>query len=305
MADLSASFPFVTTKALALDLASPSSIRAAAAEMLGWKEVDAIDVLINNAGVMSLGSERVVTAEGLELHFATNHLGHFLLTNLIMSKLVAAAERSFHRARVISVSSNAHLASPIRFHDVNFDQVASDLPEAERPILQWLKTFGVVAPDAAGLKGAYDPFVAYAQSKTANVLFSVALAQRMQGKVVALSLNPGAIVTNLQRSTDPEAVKRSQRLMYWKTHGQGAATQMVAAFDPGMDGESLSPFIRAIRSRYQIELKEGGADNIWVEHNGAYLENCQVVTAAPFAADKETAKRLWAMSEKLVGQEFA
>lgn len=140
---------------------------------------------------MSLDPSRVLTQAGLELHFATNHLGHFLFANLIMRKLLASAERGA-KARVVNVASNAHLASPIRYHDVNLERAATELPEEERPILQWLKIFGVVGAEADGFEGAYDPFVAYAQSKTANVLFAVALAERMKEKgVVALSLNPG------------------------------------------------------------------------------------------------------------------
>jgi NAD(P)-dependent dehydrogenase (short-subunit alcohol dehydrogenase family) len=194
ISSLSSSFPSVPTKALELDLASPDSIRAAASELLGWEDpaAQAIDVLINNAGVMSLDPSRVLTQAGLELHFATNHLGHFLFANLIMRKLLASAERGGGGTRVVNVASNAHLASPIRYHDVNLERAATELPEEERPILQWLKIFGVVGAEADGIEGAYDPFVAYAQSKTASVLFSVALAERMRGKGVrAFSLNPG------------------------------------------------------------------------------------------------------------------
>lgn len=99
-------------KKLLIDLSSIAKVRAAAEEVNAWKEVPRIDVLINNAGVMSLPWGK--TVDGLEQHFATNHIGHFLFTNLIINKIIAAG------GRIVSVSSGAHLYGPVRFDDYNF-----------------------------------------------------------------------------------------------------------------------------------------------------------------------------------------
>ena len=103
----------VKTRVLTLDLGSLKSVRNAAAEVMGWEDVPVIDVVVNNAGIF--GVDYAVSPEGHELHFATNHLGHFLFTNLIMSKILAASE-----PRVVNVSSDGHRLSPIRFGDVGF-----------------------------------------------------------------------------------------------------------------------------------------------------------------------------------------
>ncbi len=95
---------------IVLDLASQQSIRAAAAKIRDT--VDRIDVLINNAAVVS--SERQETAEGLELQFGVNHIGHFLLTSLLMPLLTKKD------SRVVNVTSLGYRLSPVRFHDYNF-----------------------------------------------------------------------------------------------------------------------------------------------------------------------------------------
>lgn len=110
---LSSKHPSVKTKILALDLSSLSSVRAAAEEVNGWSDVPKIDVLVNNAGIMATDFE--LTENGFESQFASNHLGHFLFTNLIMDKILASEE-----PRVVSVSSNGHRLGPIRWGDPNF-----------------------------------------------------------------------------------------------------------------------------------------------------------------------------------------
>ena len=138
-----------------LDLADRSTIAAFAG---AWDEP--LDILVNNAGVMAL-PDLELTDDGWEMQFAVNHLGHFELTRLLREALVAAGN-----ARVVSVSSAAHLVSPVVFEDINFER---------RP---------------------YHPSDAYGQSKTANVLFAVALTKR---GIASNALMPGAIPTNLQR----------------------------------------------------------------------------------------------------------
>jgi NAD(P)-dependent dehydrogenase (short-subunit alcohol dehydrogenase family) len=144
--------PGTPTRILKLDLASFAAIREAAKEVNAYTEN--IDVLINNAAVMAC--PYATTADGFEMQFGTNHLGHFLFTVLILGKLTKGT------GRVVNVSSIGHRRSPIRFGDFNFSDGET-----------------------------YDRWEAYGQSKTANILFSVELAKR---GVNAFSLHPGGRV---------------------------------------------------------------------------------------------------------------
>jgi NAD(P)-dependent dehydrogenase (short-subunit alcohol dehydrogenase family) len=100
------------TKTLLVDLSSIKNVRAAADTVNSWSDVPTIDVVINNAGIMATLFAK--TEDGIEQQLATNHIGHFLLTNLIMEKVIAA------KGRVVSVSSGGHLYGPFRFDDYNF-----------------------------------------------------------------------------------------------------------------------------------------------------------------------------------------
>jgi NAD(P)-dependent dehydrogenase (short-subunit alcohol dehydrogenase family) len=186
---------------LALD--DPRSVRAFAKSFLAKGQP--LTALINNAGVMACPLER--TAQGFELQFATNHLGHFLLTCLL-----APALRRGSPARVVSVSSRGHRFSPVVFEDIQYER---------RP---------------------YDKWEAYGQSKTANVLFAVELDRRLRGAGVrANALHPGAIVTELGRHLKPEDIAQLQARapggrMEWKTVPCGAATSVWAASAPELEG---------------------------------------------------------------------
>lgn len=146
---------------LVCDLASLDSIRAAAAE--ANERFDKIDLLINNAGVMAC--DKAQTADGFEMQFGTNHLGHFLLTNLLMP-LVEKGDRP----RIVNLSSRGHHIAPVDFDDPNFE------------------------------RREYEKWQAYGQSKTANILFAVGLEERLANRGIhAYSLHPGGIHTNLGR----------------------------------------------------------------------------------------------------------
>ncbi|KAK8102450.1 hypothetical protein PG984_015596 [Apiospora sp. TS-2023a] len=148
----------VKTRTLELDLGgSLQDVRAAAATVNGWADVPCIDVLVNNAGVMAV--DYGVSPDGHENHLATNHLGPFLFTNLIMEKVLASAA-----PRVVMVSSDGHRLCPIRFDDVNF-------MEGE----------------------TYNRWQAYGQSKSANMLMALSLAEKLgpKRKLQAYSLTPG------------------------------------------------------------------------------------------------------------------
>lgn len=145
----------VKTRVLALDLSSQQQIREAAKEVLAYPE-DHIDVVVNSAGTM--GGPFQKTKEGIENHFGSNHIGHFLFTNLVMSKVLASKE-----PRIVNVSSDGHRYSGIRFDDPSFQD-------------------GKV----------YDQWDAYGQSKTANIMFSKALVEKLGQKgLKAYSVHPG------------------------------------------------------------------------------------------------------------------
>lgn len=203
--------PNANLRPLVLDLASLESVHAAAKEVNAYKET--IDVLINSAGIM--GSPFFKTKEGFEGHFGTNHIGHFVFTNLILPRMI---ESSTGEARIVSVSSRGHFLCPVLFEDTTFSNGAK-----------------------------YNRLWAYGQSKTANILFAKELSNRFGSKgVTAFSVHPGAIRTNLLRDMqDLDDLTHQHLTTYdgeefwaeqikWKTIPQGSATYLVAAFDPSI-----------------------------------------------------------------------
>jgi NAD(P)-dependent dehydrogenase (short-subunit alcohol dehydrogenase family) len=235
-----------------LDLASPKSVQEAATQILS--NVKHIDILINNAGLMMLKQE--FTAEGIELQFGTNHIGHFLFTNLLLEKmgLEVGSSQGVGPTRIINVTSAGHRLSPFRFHDYNID--GKPVPDEEQPPAEMIAAYGKVE--------AYNGWIAYGQSKTANILFSVDLNQRLKSRgVVSYAVHPGcklsdifspnsfikltdiraAIWTGLARNLDEEGTEiLSKTGSYWKSIDEGAAPMMVAALDPALEGESSIPY---------------------------------------------------------------
>ena len=230
-----------------VDLADLATVRAFTSS---WAVP--LDILVNNAGVMAVPSLEL-TSEGWERQFATNHLGHFLLTTGLHDALAEAGG-----ARIVSVSSSGHLASPVVFDDLHFE------------------------------RREYNPWQAYGQSKTANVLLAVEATRRWADDgIVANALMPGGILTRLQRYVTQEVKDGWQRMQdegraVFKTPQQGAATSLVAAVAPELDGTG-----------------------------GHYLEDCnESETVAndaevssgvrEWALDAEAAERLWGVSAELV-----
>ncbi len=217
-----------------------------------------LDLLINNAGIMAL-PELTLTASGWEMQFATNHIGHFALTDGLHSALAAGAD--LHGgARIVSVSSGGHMRSPVIFDDINFDS---------RP---------------------YDPWSAYGQSKTANVLLAVEATRRWKDDgIVANALMPGGIMTGLQKYVPQEfrdgwKKRVEDGSLVFKSTQQGASTTLVAAISP--------------------EFAHTG---------GHYLEDCNEAKTVPndteglgakgvkeWALDPEAANRLWELSLELI-----
>ncbi|HEV7761606.1 MAG TPA: oxidoreductase [Acidimicrobiales bacterium] len=200
--------PGVAAEVVALDLGSLDSIRTAAEAIVTAQP--AVDVLVNNAGVM--GTPEQTTADGFELQLGVNHLGHFAFTALLLPALLQA-----ERGRVVTVTSTAH--------------------HMGRP----------VDPDDPFLRGdRYGPWKAYGQSKLANYFFALGLQQRFDeadAPVISLLAHPGLSDTELQAAsvsaTDGGA---SQRFFHWlaSTTGmsaeRGALPQLRAALDPEAKG---------------------------------------------------------------------
>ena len=225
---------------------------------------DVFDVVIANAGVMATPFGH--TQDGFETQFGTNHVGHFVLVNRIAPLIRSGG-------RLINLASAGHRFSNVDLNDPNFQRTA------------------------------YDPFVAYGRSKTANILFAVAFDQRHRGRgVCAAAVHPGVIQTELGRHMDPAQLGKmidqmNQQLaaegkapFQWKTIPQGAATSVWAGFAAPAD-----------------------------EVGGRYCENCHVGTIVPddlvisgvsegvrgYALDPHNAEALWKKSEELVGEVFA
>ncbi len=243
-----------------LDLADLASISAFLAAWDG-----PLHLLINNAGVMRIPTLELV-GRGWERQIATNHIGHFALTVGLHNALKAAAQDG-REARVVSLSSRAHLRSPVVFEDLFFTA------------------------------RSYDGAVAYGQSKTANILFAVEAHRRWSSHgITANAVHPGAIFdTNLSRHMTPDELDR-----IWggirerqataggpgiKTRQQGAATSVLVATSPLLDG---------IGGRYFEDCNE--APRLPPE----FPAETTVSGVAGYALDPENAARLWNLSESLI-----
>ncbi|KAH6845838.1 hypothetical protein B0I37DRAFT_193064 [Chaetomium sp. MPI-CAGE-AT-0009] len=264
---ISAKYPSTRVEIVILDLGSQKKIRQAAAEVAAL--TDKLDILINNAGIVV--TSRQATPEGIEQQFGTNHIGPFLFTNLLLPLLRKAAESNPAGAtRVVSLTSAGHRLSPIRFSDYNFE--GKPVPPEEDHVKPLAGAFGKCAPDG------YNGIVTYAQSKTANILFTVSLQKHLsKSGISAYVLHPGSIETDLSRDQDDELAAQFYKVAsYWKTPDEGSSTTLVAALDPALN-----------------------------EINGLYLSDCQFTKPAPHASDPVAADRLWSLSEELVGEKFS
>ncbi len=244
-----------------LELDDLDSIRRFVDKWTG--ENDQLHLLVNNAGVMACPLTR--TTKGWELQFATNHVGHFLLTGLLLPTLKNSAP-----ARIVNLSSAGHKLGDVDLNDPYFEN------------------------------RNYDKWTAYGQSKTANILFSVALNSRLSNLgITANAVHPGGIQTDLgrhlqesdmaaliERITGEPMTEASANAIQFKSVAAGSATSVWAATSPDLEGKG-----------------------------GLYLEDCSIGELVEptgglgagylaYAMDAEAADRLWAFSESLVGQSF-
>jgi len=246
--------PAANVRPLTLDLGSLDATRKAAAEVNAYSEP--IHVLINNAA-SNIGAYKL-SKEGVESQFSTNHLAPFIFTNLIIPKLLATKTDTF-TPRVVNVASGAHhFGTGIRWDDVNFSEGKE-----------------------------YGPYPGYAQSKSANILYSIELSRRLKGKLVSYSLHPGVIWTNINKDSNHDEMKALGLLdaegnpidgqFQWKTMGEGASTTITAAFDPSL-----------------------------LATPGAYLDDNKDATStlAEHSSKPELAEKLWPWTEKLIGEKF-
>lgn len=211
VAEIKKSVPDADIELMECDLGKMASIQFFAEAFL--VQYDQIDLLINNAGVMA--SPHMTTGDGLELQFGTNHIGHFLLTNLLMPALLKAAKNGGD-ARIVNLSSLGHHNDTVHFDDPHFET------------------------------RDYDKWLAYGQAKTANIMFTVGLEKRLAGKGVhALAVHPGGIHTNLGRHLTEDDIATLTKRMEGRTGGsftfksveQGAATTCYAATAPELEGK--------------------------------------------------------------------
>jgi NAD(P)-dependent dehydrogenase (short-subunit alcohol dehydrogenase family) len=244
-----------------LDLASLASVRACADALTSRDE--SFDLIIANAGVMATPFGQ--TADGFEMQFGTNHLGHFLLVNRIAPLMRPGA-------RLVSLSSSGH-----RFGDVDLDD-----PNFERT--------------------NYDPFVAYGRSKTANILFAVEFDRRHRSRGIrAAAVHPGGIMTELGRHLDPswipgmidqmnkDLAAEGKPPFQFKTIPQGAATSVWAGVVARAD---------EVGGRYCENCHVG----VVVPDDQKISAICEGVRG--YALNPERAKALWAKSEEWVEERF-
>lgn len=217
------------------DLGNLESIRHFAEEFK--KKFSKLDVLVNNAGVVSL--KRRLTDDGFESHLGVNHMGHFLLTNLLLDELKAAEQ-----GRIVTVSSGAHKWGKIDFDDPHFER-------------------------------GYNVAKAYGRSKLANVLFTKALAKRLEGTAVtANAVHPGAVSTNIGIDRKTEFGKSVHKVLkpFFQTAEEGAATAVYLA---------TAPELSDVSGKYFYQMKE--------------------IEVSEDASNEWLAEELWGWSEERVG----
>lgn len=212
---------------LEIDLSSLESVRNAAARVLD--DVKVLDVLINNAGIIT--QKRELSEDGFELQLATNHLGPFLLTNMLLPIIIPSS-----KARIINLSSGAHFMGKIHFHDLM-------------------------------LENSFKPFKAYGQSKLANILFTRSLKHHFGHRGIrANSVHPGFVNTNFGKSRSSEKL---HGFLEWFTNfgvsaEKGAETSVWLASSPEAGEYSGEYFVKCKPARTSKGAKDmAAAEKLW------------------------------------------
>jgi len=233
---------------IAMDLGDLKSVQRAANEV--EKRVPKIDVLLNNAGIMAL-PQRELTKDNVEAHMGVNHFGHFALTSYLLPLI------DKNQGRIISVSSQAH-----RF--------GKDF----RDDIMLAKT------------GAYDPWIAYGNSKLANILFINTLAEKLKSNpkysnIFCASLHPGLCRTDLGR--------------YFFGDMKDASPLVQALASP------LTLVSKSAEQGAQTQIYLSASSKLKLSDSGKFYDNSAVADRAPLADDKDLASFLWLESEKITG----
>jgi NAD(P)-dependent dehydrogenase (short-subunit alcohol dehydrogenase family) len=248
-----ASHPEAKVEVMELDLSSLESVRNFARAFHTSHRT--LNVLVNNAGVMAIPYRR--TDDGFEMQFGTNHLGHFALTGLLLDTLLAG-----EGARVVNVASGAHRIGRIRFDDL----------QSQHGYYKWL---------------------AYGQSKLANLLFTLELQRRADAagvKLLAVACHPGYAATNLQ-SAGPRMRGSSGMESFWKT--------MNSMF-------AQSSAMGALPTLYAATSREvAGGDYIGPDGFAEMWGNPTKVKSSTAAKDAMVAAQLWEVSEQLTNVHYA
>lgn len=242
VAQIQAEIPDANLALMALNLADLSSVRSFAQEYRANHKK--LDILINNAGVMATPYRK--SADGFEMQFATNHLGHFALTGLLLD-LVLDAENG----RIVTISSQMHKTGRINFDDLN----------------------GEIA---------YSKWVAYGQSKLANLLFAYELQRKLAAasqNTISVAAHPGYSATNLQS-------------------GSG----LFSALNPLIAQSASMGALPTLFAATHTEVQ--GGDYIGPRSFGGWRGYPAIVQSNPASHDESIAKKLWAVSEELTGVKY-
>jgi NAD(P)-dependent dehydrogenase (short-subunit alcohol dehydrogenase family) len=247
-----------------MDLSSFASVRSGARSFLS-QSPNRLNLIIGNAGIMAC--PYATTTDGYESQFATNHLGHFLLFQLLKPALLASATPEYP-SRYVSVTSLAHIFSNVNIDDVNFE------------------------------KSEYDPWQAYGRSKTANIWFANAIERHYASSHLhATSVHPGGILStglsvHVSEDTKQAMFGNEQTLRTFKSSEQGAATTVYAGVGEewkNKGGRYLSSCTEQ-KSREERKSEEGMYENA----NEGF---------AVWAYDEEREEGLWRESARMVGVE--
>jgi NAD(P)-dependent dehydrogenase (short-subunit alcohol dehydrogenase family) len=243
-----AAVPDADVAVSALDLGSLDSVRAFAERF--HAEHDGLDLLINNAGVMA--APRSTTVDGYEMQFATNHLGHFALTGLLTGAIEGRKD-----GRVVTLSSTAHKIGKIRFDDLHGEK-------------------------------RYNRWLAYGQTKLANLMFALELERRLRAAgstLISVAAHPGYAATNLQSAGPPlldRLVMTVSNQLIAQSAEMGALPTLYAATAPVEGGAFIGPDGIGEQRGYPARVSPTRA-----------------------ARDEDAARRLWEISEELTGVRFA